>query len=512
MLTFKRFILEYFLTEAVIDDLKKKAAGIPITDYAQVPSENHYGNKLRSSAHNDSEMYRHVATQYHPMFDKISLNTIHNQLYSPTQKHYYEKNNYKLPTDHIIDKLAEGDPAKDKKHLPQIAHWYSQGDFRAEDLGSKEDHEEHKNPHTVYGVLSHFSDIKNKDKFPNFPHPTQPGTMLKGTSLKSYSHMTFPAFRNHVHKALGLDKAAAGNIEDHPDIEKLDEHEGTKLYHLKSEDAAKHAAKCARASWCTGWEGNRNMFDHYNRDGKIYLLHGKDGEFHQIHKESHQIMDRNDEAISPEELKTHYPEISKFKHINNYITEDHDMPFADDKTKHKMVQTGLDNIKNGKTAKLSTSVQHNDSLIMAKHGDHEQLKTLSDHIEKKLSRGNAISHYHRPGYAVSQARRMIEFGENLHPYNGPKGTAEHLGHLFTVHNSMKNIVNSLPLKETNLSDEVFKKHKEVSAEFSKHFPNQERHSLESALQYGVMKHNKPFDTTPAYNLKIAHAFLNNHKR
>ena len=124
MLRFKQFLI---LSENVVERLKKQHT----LNTLNIDSElNKHARSLRAAANADSSMLSHLRTEYNndPKHDEASWN----------------------PNHEMINKLAEGDPAKDKKHLPQIVDWYKKGHFRAEDLPS------------VHDTLSHFQDIKNK--------------------------------------------------------------------------------------------------------------------------------------------------------------------------------------------------------------------------------------------------------------------------------------------------------------------------------------------------------------
>ena len=228
------------------------------------------------------------------------------------------------PIDHIVDKLADGDPAKDKKHLTHIVNWYQKRQFRTEDLGNQESHKEYPNWNTVHGTLKAFSDIKNKEHFPDIQNAQN--QMLKGTSLKSYNHMSFPEFRTYVHKQLGLDKVNAKPFE-HPDAKQVFEKDGTKINDIQSKGAAIHLGKCTGAKWCTGWEGPQNMYSHYATRGEIYHIHTNDGTHYQAHLPSHQFMDKEDRPVSPKYLAQKHPELKHFEPLNNYSDKKQDYPF-----------------------------------------------------------------------------------------------------------------------------------------------------------------------------------------
>ena len=507
MWTFRQFQKLFLSESAVLDTLKNKS----VVDHDKPSGEAvKLRDKLLARAYFDDSMSNHVWSKYHGIDIKGYSGALV-RLQLGFEQNPRTREQFKIaPTHHIIDKLAEGDPSKDKKHLPQIVDWYSKRHFRAEDLGSAESHAEHKNYSSVHGTLAAFQDIKNKEHFPNFPHPTQPGTMLKGTSIKSYSHMTFPEFRSHVHEKLGLNKASGENVADHPDVELIAHHDGTKLYHIKSESAAKHVAKCAGASWCTGYEDSTNMFENYSDN--LHLLHGKDGVFHQLHQSSHQFMDKKDEPIEPHELAKKYPEIKKFPQLNGYIAKDHSMPFDTEEGVHKEVERNLDHIKDPLT---ETSSNHKSFRFIARNGNHEHLKQLSAEMDRR----QPLSKWHGNLAAertLADTRRIAEFDEDLHPYHGPKGTPEHLANIFDKDEHYTKLIDANPYgspvnrnklrdKQKNLQGEMYHIDKRLPMEFSNRWASwaRKKGSQEHLVKNGVL---------PKDNLEVAHAFLSRDKK
>lgn len=466
MLSFKQYI-----TESVVDQLKQK--------YRE-----HLHKEYNNSAYNGTDMLMHAGGDY-GMFDHVNSKYHDNSRPFPRLQNRIQTGQIQdiHPSDHIIDKLAEGDPSKDKKHLPMIAHWYNKGQFRAEDLGSAESHDKTPNWNTVHGTLKAFSDIKNKDLLPNIPHydPKQAaaGKMLKGTKISSYGHMSWQQFRSHVHKHLGLDKAISGNMDDHPDVKLLGEHEGTKLYHLTSENAAKHANKCFGAKWCTGWEGKGNMFSHYNNDGPIYLAHHADGNVHQMHFETKQFMDKEDEAVDHTHLANKYPGLKKFPQIQEYHSGRGHLPFMPKERLHDYVNKNLHDIKNKEYDKHKL---YKMGLIVARHGNHEQLKELDKHyISKSGSAGTLVA-----------VRRITEFDESpVHPkYHGAEpGSEKHLAGLFDAHDRIKNLYNNTSAFDTHLHNKLGDKAMEINDEFVKHFGKKTRQNIEGARMSAVAHHH-----------------------
>jgi hypothetical protein len=65
--------------------------------------------------------------------------------------------------------------------------------------------------------------------------------------------------------------------------------------------------------WCTAAEKSNNMFDHYNGQGKLYVLINKDNNSkYQLHFESNQLMDENDREVAA-------------SYFFDYVAEDNDL-------------------------------------------------------------------------------------------------------------------------------------------------------------------------------------------
>lgn len=472
----KRF--KWFITEAVIDDVKKK--------FAFSAHNSKDSLDMLSHAAMDSNMLIHVHNHYPKIWrSKASIHRIQNKILNGeiSKDVDYHESLDTLPTHHIINKLAEGDPSKDKKHLPMIAHWYSKGQFRSEDLGSSESHSHSPNWNTVHGTLKAFSDIKNKDLLPDLEHPdthkAAAGQKLKGTRISSYAHMTWPQFRSHVHKHLGLDKASGGNIEEHPDALFLGEHHGTKLYHLQSQGAAKHANKCFGAKWCTGWEGDDNMFSHYDRNGPIYLAHHKDGTVHQLHLESKQFMDKEDAPVEPRDLADKHPGLTKFPQLQEYHVGGGHLPFMPHEKLKSYAHSQLQKLK---TMKSDNGVDtKKPAIIVARHGSHEDLKEFDKHAP-----------FNHSAHALAHARRWTEFDEDPMPEkhkDAKPGTESHLAGLFHNYNHAKKLFKNLP-EGSGVSDVLSMKMSSYDRDFQYHYGSKTRQDIYGAVGSARTHHLK----------------------
>ena len=59
--------------------------------------------------------------------------------------------------------------------------------------------------------------------------------------------------------------------------------------------------------WCTAAKTSMNYFDHYNRQGPLYIILTNDGTKWQLHPESNQFLDAQDEKFDIEEWSDNYP-------------------------------------------------------------------------------------------------------------------------------------------------------------------------------------------------------------
>jgi hypothetical protein len=171
----------------------------------------------------------------------------------------------------IIDHFAtHADPSPNKQHTQWIVDKYKKGNFRQEDAGR------------IHQTLSAFS--AHQRKLPN-------------KDLNSYKSL------GEVEKAV---EPHLGTATSHKEEKRMIKSEGADLVHenehatihkLKTKEAA--CAYGAGTKWCTAAKHN-NMFDSYNKDGPMYVVQGKkDGRKYQMHFESDQHMNEQDE---PEDL------------------------------------------------------------------------------------------------------------------------------------------------------------------------------------------------------------------
>jgi hypothetical protein len=87
------------------------------------------------------------------------------------------------------------------------------------------------------------------------------------------------------------------------------------IYQPTTENGAKYYGRNTR--WCTASQNN-NMFDHYNDQGPLYIVQSKTDptDKYQLHFETQQYMDKEDESIQINNLLTHIGD-SKFDRFFN---------------------------------------------------------------------------------------------------------------------------------------------------------------------------------------------------
>lgn len=429
MLSFRQYLIE----NSNLDIVKKKF------------STNTYDTeKLVSRADRDTEMMHHLTREH-------KLNNF-NHMDNPTVAH------------HMINKLAEGDPSKDKKHIGQIVDWYHKGQFRAEDLPS------------VHETLTHFQDVKNKDKLPDIPNPKQPGEIMKGTRIKSYSHMSWPEFRAHIKKHLNLGKDNEKEF-SHPDAPVVFEKDGTKIHELKSKDASIHLGNCINTEWCTTWKNDSNQHDYYASHGSLYYIHTHDGEHYQFHPKSYQLMDTTDSHVEPSEFSHKYPELKHFAPMKHYRDNEGgnsysgDYPFLNKEEKEKIVQNHLKNDLDDRSDEPRLTRAFRAAWDVANFGNKDQLNSLKSQMVASpdtfdYSEGRKISNY-------TNMRLDKEFGVQLYPPHHNPGSIDHLSQIFDAHEHFTNVISTHTTDNFKKISEVVKhardKKRQLTSEFGHHF-------------------------------------------
>ena len=174
----------------------------------------------------------------------------------------------------IMQAIEAADPTKNKEYTVFLAKMYAQGGWGAkiEDLESK-----------VKPALEKFHLLKLKKKI--------------------------PAPRNDIMRYSDLADFVAV-VDEYPDPEEkkqvdkgtaktVFENDSVRIVVPEDQNAACYYGQGTR--WCTAAKTSTNYFNHYSKDGKLYILLPKqpkhEGEKYQLHFPSEQFMDENDYGV-----------------------------------------------------------------------------------------------------------------------------------------------------------------------------------------------------------------------
>ena len=188
----------------------------------------------------------------------------------------HDPDSVKLGSDKIIDHIANKiDPTTNKSHTQWLVNRYKNGDFKLSDAKD------------IKKVMKSYEDSKsaleNKDL----------------NSFKSISHLKDAIAP--VQSRLAAQKAAASEDKntsaEMPVVFQEDGHTGYKVP-SKAVSIKNYGpqGKLEQTTWCTALTGNTNMFNGYK--GGKYTLHLNNGHVLQLHHQSNQLMDKNNQPIN----------------------------------------------------------------------------------------------------------------------------------------------------------------------------------------------------------------------
>ena len=191
----------------------------------------------------------------------------------------------------LLSVIETKDPTPNKQYTPWLARMYINGGVKLEDL----------NRGNILGIYDigkrrrmikpEHNDINAFKSYEDFE-----GTMRLGYDLDSI---------DNTEKKV-QEKGQASKVFENGDVLVVVPHD--------------EAAACrygAETHWCTAATKGQNYFNHYSRQGKLYILIPKkpqhDKEKYQLHFPTGQFMDEDDRDISLYNLLTHrFPELLEF--------------------------------------------------------------------------------------------------------------------------------------------------------------------------------------------------------
>lgn len=226
----------------------------------------------------------------------------------------------------LVDKIAtEGDPTHNKVHTQWLTNLYKQGAFKQEDL-----YKAHDTLKDYEGTPSSTNEKGEKvDGRKGVKH-------LMSPEEKQINHTKYPSIQSlqtaigkHVAGGLPSNQISA-NLKKWQDagrggITQVHDDDHVRVYRLHSDEQGKEASKAIYGGgskagcteWCTANHNDEhNYFHHYTKEeypgSHLYVVHRKsDGEVFQYHTHSDQFMNKADEQISSEDLKSIQPSLHK---------------------------------------------------------------------------------------------------------------------------------------------------------------------------------------------------------
>jgi hypothetical protein len=207
-------------------------------------------------------------------------------------EHYPES--MKSWTEAILSAIEDKDPTPNKAYTPWLARMYAKGGLKLEDIdrnGLLELHNIAKGLGERRGGL--IQDHKDINKFKTYRDFEE--------VMRTYDRDAIEA------PAQKIDKGIYSEIPFTNVTMYIPENEAASVFLGNYLGGPSH--------WCTAGRKN-NLFDQYNRQGKLYILIPKhpnhDGEKYQLHFPSGQYMNEDDDEVSLTHLFSLFPELKEF--------------------------------------------------------------------------------------------------------------------------------------------------------------------------------------------------------
>ena len=188
--------------------------------------------------------------------------------------------------DMLLREIERADPTPNKTYAPWLAREYAKGNIRrVEDLFM-----------LTPGLETH-SQYKKKGDFP--------------PELKDIMRVSAPDFHNAIETYSPTEK----EIKNRGNAQEVYNDDTVRVIVPNDEEAACYYGQGTR--WCTAATEGANYFNHYNKQGKLYILLPKktkhDGEKYQLHFGSDQFMNEGDDPIDVSELlHNRFPSLIEF--------------------------------------------------------------------------------------------------------------------------------------------------------------------------------------------------------
>ena len=279
-----------------------------LIEYSRAKTAEMFGNKLLQSLVADSNVpYQLVLAQ---------------KLLSLIAKEQWAAENpekIKMWIDTILSVIESHDPTPNNAYTPWLARMYSKGGLKIEDLNRNQ-------------LLSLYDIAKSR-------------RMLKPEHKDINSFKTYKQFEDAM---VTYDLEAIENTLDKEE----EKGQATKVYDdenvtvIVPEDEAAACRYGRGTRWCTAATRGENYFNTYNRQGRMYILLPKNpiraGEKYQLHFQSNQYMDEDDDPVNVYNLLT-----TRFPNLVNFFLEKEETELKSNLrfTDPNVIQNVLDKMK-----------------------------------------------------------------------------------------------------------------------------------------------------------------------
>lgn len=190
----------------------------------------------------------------------------------------------------IVDHFANNaDPTKKKIYTSWIVSRYNEGKTKQEDA------------ERIHNTLSNFDKYKSK---------------LDEKDINKYDSLQAVDSAVKPHIGTAATKAEKRAFENHEGQELKYDDDKISIYHLKTKEASQNlyggGSAAGKTDWCTAARSENCMFDHYNKRGRLHVVHDKEtGKVFQYHAHDAQFMDHEDNPISDEDFLRLAPSLHK---------------------------------------------------------------------------------------------------------------------------------------------------------------------------------------------------------
>ena len=217
----------------------------------------------------------------------------------------YSANQIRMVND-ILDFFEERDPTPNKTYVPWMVRAFINDpkfkleDYNRDDLLTR--YTRGKQAKIISGDRDATSGIRDND-INTFP------------TYKQFEDQILTKYRNQLYKDT---KAMSRG-----DYEEVYEDADVRVVRVKDEKAACYYGQGTR--WCTAATHGANYFDYYSSKGPLYILLPKDpsydGEKYQIHFESRQYMNQNDQSVGLMHILDRFPGFTKWVRENSTVLD-----------------------------------------------------------------------------------------------------------------------------------------------------------------------------------------------